>query len=281
VTGIVAPRLIAVFSAVLLASGALEACSKDAPAATGAAPGGQSPPRAGKDDSAAGSVDLGRGGYKPGELAAAGSVSGTIKLNGAARNDVVQIPIDAAVCGTTSPGAVTATDRGLSNAVVWIAGITAGKPLPVERRIDLSSEDCGLDPRVQATLVGTTTNVTNDDKLLHKLIFMPIGSHDTLTKMPFFNAGQVVASERLAKKPGIVEVHCLMHPWTRAYIAVFDHPYFAVTGADGSFKIDSLPPGTYKLMVWHEGADKPVQQQVQVTAGGVATADVALSIPVR
>jgi hypothetical protein len=185
------------------------------------------------------------------------------------------------ICGKTAPGAVTATDKGLSNAVVWIADVQVGKPLPVERRIDLSSEDCGLDPRVQATIVGTTTNVTNDDKLLHKLVFTLIGSHDTLTKMPFFNAGQVVASERLARKAGIVEVRCLMHPWTRGYIAVFDHPYFAVTGADGSFKIDSLPPGTYKLMVWHEGADKAVEQQVQVTAGGVATADVALSIPVR
>jgi hypothetical protein len=281
VTGIVAPRLIAAISAVLFASAALGACSKDAPAAKGAGGRPQSAQPAGKDDSAAGSVELGGGAYKPGVLASSGSISGTIKLNGAARNDIVQLPDDVSICGKTAPGAVTATDKGLSNTVVWIADVQVGKPLPVERRIDLSSEDCGLDPRVQATIVGTTTNVTNDDKLLHKLVFTLIGSHDTLTKMPFFNAGQVVASERLARKAGIVEVRCLMHPWTRGYIAVFDHPYFAVTGADGSFKIDSLPPGTYKLMVWHEGADKAVEQQVQVTAGGVATADVALSIPVR
>ena len=75
----------------------------------------------------------------------------------------------------------------------------------------------------------------------------------------FRQNGQAVASERLAKRPALVEVRCTHHPWMRAYMAVFDHPYFAVTRKDGGFTIDSLPPGTYTMMVWHEGAAKPTE----------------------
>lgn len=223
-------------------------------------------------------MDLGGTPYKPTVLTAVGSLSGTITLVGGPRKDTVPVTVDTTVCGKSVDGPVTASAKGLSNSVVWIANIASGKTLPPSRRIDLSSEDCVLDPRVQAAMVGTTVNVTNDDKLLHKLVFMPIGTEDTLTIMPFFNNGQVVPSERLAKQPGIVEVRCAFHPWTHAYIAVFDQPYFAVTGDDGNFKIDSLPPGTYKMMVWHEGAGKPIAQQIQVAANGSAKVDVALTI---
>jgi hypothetical protein len=99
--------------------------------------------------------------------------------------------------------------------------------------------------------------------------------------MPFFTAGQLVASERLAKQSGFVEIRCARHPWTHGYIAVFDHPYFAVTGASGAFTIDSLPAGTYTLAVWHEGMITPVQRTIQVPAGAQTKADVALQLDVN
>jgi hypothetical protein len=92
------------------------------------------------------------------------------------------------------------------------------------------------------------------------------------------DAGQVVPSEKIAGAPGIVEVRCPEHPWARAYIAVFDHPYFAVTDERGAFKIDSLPAGTYTVKVWHEGIDKPVEQRVVIQPGGVGRLDVALAL---
>src|SRR5206468_642051 len=93
------------------------------------------------EDSAGGSVDLGSAGYKPGTVAAVGSVSGTITLDGPPRSDVVALPANQPVCGKSAPGPVTATAKGLSNAIVWIADMKTGKELPLERRIDLSSED--------------------------------------------------------------------------------------------------------------------------------------------
>jgi hypothetical protein len=274
VTGTSSRRLIAA----LFAIAAVGACSGKRDAADTNSATARAETSAKTDDSAAGTVDLGGTSYKPEAVSAPGSISGTITLAGGPRTDTVPVTVDQPVCGKEVDGPVSATAKGLSNSVVWIADIKTGKTLPDAKRIDLSSEDCVLDPRVQAAVVGTTVNVTNDDKLLHKLVFTPIGTHDTLTVMPFFNTGQVVPSERLAKESGIIEVRCTLHPWTRAYIAVFDHPYFAVTGDDGKFTIDSLPPGTYKMMVWHEGAAQAVAQQIQVGPNGAAKIDVALTI---
>jgi hypothetical protein len=230
------------------------------------------------NDSAAGSVDLGSVDYKPGAVSAGGSVVGTIKLDGQPPTDSAPIKVDTKVCGTKAQPSVEATPKGLSDVIVWVSGVNTGKPLPIEKRIELSSENCALDPRVQATVVGSTVNVFNDDKTLHNLVFINAASGDTLTKMPFFNEGQVVASEKITKTSDIIEVRCKQHPWTRAYIAVFDHPYFAVTEKDGSFRIDSLPPGKYTVNVWHEGMKKPTAQQVQVGPGGSARLDLSVKL---
>lgn len=264
--------------AALLASLLLLACSKDATPTARAASAKPGASRAKTNDSAAGSVDLGSLGYKPSPLTSVGSISGTVSLDGAAPTATVPIAVDQKVCGTQADNPVEASPKGLADVIVWVADARTGKPLSNDKRRELSSDKCLLDPRVQAVIVGTTVNVFNDDKAIHRLEFIRAASGDTLETMRFFNDGQVVASERLAKIPGIVEVRCAQHPWTRAYIAVFDHPYFAVTEKDGAFRLDSLPPGKYTVNVWHEGMKQPLKQQVQVAANGSAKVDVAVKL---
>ncbi len=150
-------------------------------------------------------------------------------------------------------------------ALVWIDGLESGKVLPIEKRADLSSEDCSLDPSIVATTVGSTVNVYNDDAALHRLVFTGPPVDGSVT-MPFFNTGQVVASERLTKRVGFVDVSCTLHPWTHATIAVFDQPYFAVTDDHGRFSMDSIPEGSYTLMVWRPDLDKPIERRIQVSA---------------
>ena len=232
-------------------------------------------------DSSGGALDLGSDGYRSTSLSNPGSVTGTVKLEGQAPVATDTVALDAAeraVCRTSAPVPVASTKGGLGNAVVWIAGIEAGRVLPADKRLDLASEECRLDPQVQGAVVGSTFNVFNDDRLIHRLAFLRFGTHDTLTVMPFFNTGQMVPSERLAKTAGLVEVRCAQHPWTHAYIAVFDHPYFAVTKPDGTFRIDSVPAGNYRMMIWHHGAAQPVERSVTVTAGADATVDVGIAL---
>ena len=209
--------------------------------------------------------------YAVANVSSFGSVGGMLRvIDSAGLGDSAAMKV--AECAPRGRGpAPLPPSRRFGNTIVWIAGAKSGKPMPIEKRAEISSDNCILDPRVQAVPVGTTVNVINDDKVLHKLIFTKFGTNDTLVVAPFFNSGQIVATERLAKAPGIVEVRCADHPWEHGFIAVFDHPYFAVTEDDGSFKIDSLAPGSYKLMVWREGLAKPTEQQVQVAAGGTAT----------
>jgi hypothetical protein len=74
-------------------------------------------------------------------------------------------------------------------------------------------------------------------------------------------------------KPEIgIPVKCNVHAWMRAYVHVLDHPYFSVTGAEGTFEIGNLPPGEYTLEAWHEKL--PAQTaRVALAASGSATAE--------
>ena len=62
----------------------------------------------------------------------------------------------------------------------------------------------------------------------------------------------------------MIPVKCNVHPWMRSYIGVVSHPFFGVTGEDGSFTIKGLPPGTYTIQTWHE---KFGTRELQVTVG--------------
>ena len=70
-------------------------------------------------------------------------------------------------------------------------------------------------------------------------------------------------------------IKCDVHNWMNAYIHIFDHPFYAVTGKDGSFEIPNLPPGEYELTVWHElQAFKADRQMISVTIEAGKTAKV-------
>lgn len=233
-------------------------------------------------DSSGGTVALGLGTtrtYRPAATTASGAITGTVSLQGTPRDSMVAVGRDAKVCGDSI--AVSETDASgtsMANVLVWVDGIASGKPLPEERRETLTIEKCRFEPRVMAVVTKSTINVFSRDGISHGPSFYREGSTEPIEQIRTVDAGQVVPSEKIAREPGIVEVRCVEHPFARAYIAVFDHPYFAVTDERGAFKIDGLPAGTYDVKVWHERLAKPVEERVVVGPGGVGKLDVSLAL---
>ena len=214
--------------------------------------------------------------YRPETLGSIGSIEGTVEIDGEAPADSVVTPsVDQEPCGTGYPdSSIVRRDGRLASAVVWLTDVKEGKTLPVERRTEIVNQDCRLVPRVQAVVVGTTVNVRNEDRLAHTTRFVRGG--DTLARIPLTDDGQVVPNEHLAAKSGLVAVSCVQHPWTRGYIAVFESPYFALTDSTGGFRLDSIPPGTYHLRVWHERSTSTIEREVTVSANGVGRVDVKM-----
>ncbi len=188
------------------------------------------------------------------------------------REDPVTAPV-------TLNGTVVAADspaRPLGDVVVWISDARSGKPLPVDRRFELDMHDRAFDPRVQAVVVGSTVNVHNDDNVPATARMVRVDTGDTLASVTLLDDGGVVPSDRIARQPGIVQLRLAGSPSADGYVAVFDHPYFAVTQRNGSFRIDSLPAGRHTLMAWQDGMSRPLVQQVDVAAGKEAKIEIRL-----
>jgi hypothetical protein len=176
------------------------------------------------------------------------------------------------------PGAIVVGDKGeLKNVVVSLKK-DDDKDMPGEPSktpVVLDQKDCMYDPHVVAMMIGQPLIVKNSDPFLHNV--------DSTASNPEnkFNIGMPKANDGMKidpqpKVPEIFRVKCDVHPWMGAWVAVFDHPYFSVTGDDGTFTIKGLPDGTYTLQAWHETLGT---QEAKVTVkDGKATVDFAFKV---
>ena len=209
-----------------------------------------------------------------------GQVTGSIQLDGDVPADtMVHATSDTDVCGSAfTDTTLVRSGDGLGGVIVWLDGVTSGKGLPWIKRHDIANDGCRLTPRVQAVVAGGTLNVRSLDRVVHRNRFVRDGEPDSMAVLITENdEGQVVPLENVLATPGLVEVRCDQHPWTRGWIAVFNHPYFAVTAPDGSFAMDSVPPGRYRLMAWHERTGTTTREVV-VEGGGKAEVKVSMQV---
>ncbi|GAC1514871.1 MAG: hypothetical protein NVS1B4_03630 [Gemmatimonadaceae bacterium] len=212
--------------------------------------------------------DSGGRAYSTADFAAYGRVAGGVELVGDVPRDTTITPTtDEDVCGAAFAEAVVDHDHAtLGDAIVWLIGIHGGKRPPIERKMELTNNDCHLEPRVQAALAGTTLNVRSEDRVTHRNRFLRVGSGALLALVTETDDGMVIPVERVLAQSGTVEVRCDQHPWTRAWIAAFDHPYYAVTEPVGAFAMDSVPPGRYAIAAWHPRLGRVIDS-VTVEAG--------------
>ena len=190
--------------------------------------------------------------YKVVPVAAGGTIAGTVDFDGTPPSpQVIRPTSDANVCGNSIlPRNATLSGTRVTGAVVWLTDIRSGKAFPLERRFELTNDNCILDPFVQVMSTTGTLNVSNDDRALHTNRFINVGTGQIAAVAPFNDDGEVVPVDRF-KEPAEIEVVCEQHPWTHAWIAVLDHPYFAQTSNTGTFSIDGIPAGRYRVRAWH------------------------------
>ncbi len=198
--------------------------------------------------------------------ATAASITGTVKFQGTAP---VLRPIDmsaAPACVKANPSPVTppvvlqGANGGLANVVVYVkSGLGRYRYPAPQSPVVLNQKQCMYVPRVVALMVGQPFEVHNSDLWLHDI-------HPMLRNNPPWDKSQLPGSVYNAsfENPEFaVVIGCMIHPWMRAYLFVFDQPYFAVTSGDGAFSLKNLPPGTYTIEAWHEG-NQPLDQTVNV-----------------
>jgi plastocyanin len=157
----------------------------------------------------------------------------------------------------------------LKNVLVYVKdGLGNKKFDPPSKKLEFDQEGCMYKPHVLGIQTGQELEVVNSDPTLHNV-------HSLSKENPQFNVAQPKQGMRLAKKfdkPEVFKVKCEVHTWMGAYIGVFSHPFFAVTGDDGSFTLSKLPPGEYTIEAWHEKYGTQTAK-VKVDAAGKATAD--------
>lgn len=162
----------------------------------------------------------------------------------------------------------------LQNVLVYVSkGLEEKAFDPPKRPVLLDQKNCVYTPHVVSIMAGQTLEVRNSDAQLHNVMTMPRENKG-------FNVGMASGAdpvERVFAKPEMkVKLQCALHPWMKAYVHVLPHPFHAVTGADGTFTLKGLPPGTYELTVVHEWSGlvaDPASASVTVEAGGTAKAE--------
>lgn len=208
--------------------------------------------------------------------ATTGSISGTVFLDG---RPPVSGPIDMRVepaCAKArlSDGAsdpVIVNDRGaLANVVVYVKeGLARYRFDPPVAAVVLDQKGCRYEPRVVALMTDQPLEIRNSDATIHNVHAMP-KTNDGWNRAQ--RAGAAAVRTSFSRPELAIPFMCNVHPWMRAFVFVFDHPYFAVTTREGKFELKDLPSGVYTIEAWHEEFGK---RSLQTTLGQRETKEVS------
>jgi hypothetical protein len=165
-------------------------------------------------------------------------------------------------------------DDTFVNVLVYVSkGLEGKKFTPPTTPALLDQVGCIYTPRVVGVMVGQTLQIRNSDATLHNVM-------GNLKTNKNFNQGMGVKGDVLEKvfqNPEFkADFRCFMHPWMVAYVHVMEHPYYAITGADGTFTLKGLPPGEYEIAVMHESSRfeaTPARATIKVGAGETKKVD--------
>lgn len=244
------------------------------------------------------------GAYQEGAVANGGTVTGKITLQGGKPVprgfNLVTFP-DPVYCGRISNGKgfrllqefTLGESSGVKDVVVALIGVDRGKAFPFEKQ-RVEALDCRFKPYVTVVRDDRNMEIVNMDPVMHDIqayqtselgprvlwnVPLPMNPHH-----PSSAGADAEYHKHLAGTPITETVHmtkgrrvfvmqCGFHAYMESWGFVVDNPYYALTNADGQFEIKDIPPGTYKLIVWHPQARKTIEQQVTIQPQGVVPAN--------
>ena len=200
------------------------------------------------------------GGARTATAQGGGTIEVEVKYNGAPVVEKLKVNKDVEKCGTEAliEKVAVGGNKGLAYAVASVAG---AKGAPTAKKATIDQKGCKFVPHVVAMTPGEI-DIKNSDDILHNLHTYSTANASINKAQPKFKK---VMTEKF-DKPEIIKLTCDVHSWMLGWVAVMPNPYFGVTDANGVTKIDNVPPGKYKIDVWHETLGKQTKD-VEVKAG--------------
>ncbi|MCH7591600.1 MAG: carboxypeptidase regulatory-like domain-containing protein [Planctomycetes bacterium] len=137
----------------------------------------------------------------------------------------------------------------IRNTMVYVKEGLGDRKFPVKAgSVELNQFGCQYKPHVIGIMEGQDLIVKNSDDTNHNIHFLP----KVNKQLNFSQPKKGMTKSVSLKKEDVFKAKCDVHPWMGCYIKVFNHPFFAVTGKDGTFELSGLPPGKYVIEAWHE-----------------------------
>jgi plastocyanin len=189
------------------------------------------------------------------DLSEAGSISGKVNFEGTKpRMPRIRMSAEptceAKHSGPTYAQTVLINENGtLKNVFIWVKeGLEDYKFDTPTEAATLDQDGCLYSPHVFGVQTNQKINIGNSDSVTHNIHPVPKNNREwNISQSP-----EQKYERSFPRQEIMVPVKCNVHPWMKAYIGVISHPYFSVTGADGSFNLNDLPPGDYTVEAWHE-----------------------------
>ena len=214
----------------------------------------------------------------PLDLSTAATISGQVRFAGAVPEQTVLQLGGWSECAAQHPGGrpyagdILVNDGKLQNAVVYVKEGLGDRVFAVPTEpVTIDQKGCVFLPRIAAVQVDQPLRFLNSDPTAHNVHGLPKNSPQWNFSLGVKGASRTISVD---KPEAMIEIKCDVHPWMRAYLGVFDHPYFALSGADGSFALKDLPPGEYTIEAWHERFGTRSQK---VSLGAKETTDIVFT----
>lgn len=171
------------------------------------------------------------------------------------------------------PSATAQPTDEKSNIVIYLEQVDSYAPQPrPEQNPAIRQEGETFLPHVLPIVKGTTVEFPNLDPIFHNVFSLSGAKSFDLGRYPQGDSRSVTFDQ-----PGVVPVFCHLHSDMSAIILVLDNPFFAVPDAEGNYRIDHIPPGTYTLVGWHERSER-TEKQVTLQPGEVVELDILIPI---